>query len=166
MNACSPGGSSASSALKPSPYRGEKSKSPPITVDRENNIWFVESGSGNVVEFDPKLNAVSRHHIPLSRSNPVEIAAAQDGSIWFTELRGNVIGKFNPVNGKFDLRQLEPRANPKGLTIDDSGRIWFVERGTGKVGYIADAGELCTFPLSDTWGSEPTGIAKGTNNEL
>jgi virginiamycin B lyase len=77
---------------------------------------------------------------------PIAIAAAADGTVWFTMDRADAIGRIRggvlervPTSG--------PNAEPTGLGIAQDGSAWFTDiRGRG-VARVSPSGEVARFPL-------------------
>ena len=58
--------------------------------------------------------------------------------MWFTETKGNRIGRLTPP-GSGSMRESPiptAGAQPDGIAIGPDGRVWFAETGTGKVGIL------------------------------
>ena len=85
--------------------------------------------------------------LPNGNSEPLAIAAGPDGSVWFTELLGNRIGRitYHGVITEFAL----PRSasHPVFIVAGPEGNMWFTE-GAGRIGRITN--EFGTDPFRAT----------------
>ncbi len=70
-----------------------------ITTDPSGNVWFTETNTGNIAEFNPTTNSFQEFKNPLwqkgEKSMTWGIYYEPDGSIWFSDSRQNLIWKFN-----------------------------------------------------------------------
>src|SRR5262245_44111319 len=63
--------------------------------------------------------------VPTADSQPWNIATGPDGNLWFTEFKGNNLGRITP-DGVFGEAPI-PTANsgPVGITAGADGNLWF-----------------------------------------
>lgn len=70
-----------------------------VTTDPSGNVWFTETNTGNVAEFDPTTNSFHEFDNPLwqkgEKSMMWGIYYAPDGNIWFSDSQHSLIWKFN-----------------------------------------------------------------------
>ena len=96
--------------------------------------------------------------IPTASSQPTNLVADSSGTVWFTEMAGNKIGRIsqNGVIQEFEV----PTAGsqPWGIVVDPGGRIWFTEYAGNKIGNMTPGGVFGqdNIPTAD---SRPTGLA-------
>ena len=119
-----------------------------ITIDRDNNPWFVEEDSGNAGYRLAKIAGGSyQEHLlqpcqstpPCSGSytdtGPISVAPALDGTIWFTNVLKNTFGKFDPVTEKmtqYSLTTVDPTlagGEPRSIRLAQDGALWLAENG-------------------------------------
>src|SRR5206468_9777501 len=69
---------------------------------------------------------------PSKPAYPHDPAVAPDGSIWYTGLRANVVGRFDPTTQQFKEYTL-PTANSgqHGLQAAKYGNIWYTGNAEG-----------------------------------
>src|SRR5258706_7072693 len=73
--------------------------------------------------------------VPTPDSRPHDPLAASDGSIWYTGMNANVLGRFDPKTQQFKEFKLKtPASGPHGLTEDAAGHIWFTANTKGYIG--------------------------------
>jgi streptogramin lyase len=76
---------------------------------------------------------------------PVQgIAAATDGSAWFTCELANSIGRVTP-SGAFTSFAHPSMNGPRGITRGTDGNMWFTNRGANTIGRITPTGSVTTF---------------------
>jgi virginiamycin B lyase len=96
---------------------------------------------------------------------PSDITLGSDGALWFTESRGDAIGRVT-ADGKVTEYPL-PTANAfaADITAGPDGALWFTEQGANKVGRITTAGVITEFTLP-TADSLPGPIVAGADGAL
>ena len=78
---------------------------------------------------------------------PVAIAAARDGSVWFTLEASDAIGRVH--NGQVTrISKGSDSIEPLGLVIDGDGSAWFTEASKQRIVRVALDGAVTPFPLS------------------
>ena len=97
----------------------------------------------------------------------MEIAAAPDGSLWFTEHDGDAIGRITPrgVVTEF-LEGISVGSGPLGITPGPDGNLWFTEYDAGRIGRITPAGVVTEFSAGISSGSSPRSIVTGADGNL
>ena len=77
--------------------------------------------------------ALKRYALPNSKSEPVAIAAAPDGSVWFAERGANAIGHMS-VSGKVtEIPVPTPDSGLANLAVAADGSVWFTESKANKI---------------------------------
>ncbi len=70
-----------------------------ITTDPSGNVWFTETNTGNIGEFNPITDSFQEFNNPLwqkgEKSMTWGIQYAPDGNIWFSDSQHNLIWKFD-----------------------------------------------------------------------
>ena len=56
-----------------------------ITAGPDGNLWFTESGGGQIGRITPAAHAITEFPIPTANAGPRGITAGPDGNLWFTE---------------------------------------------------------------------------------
>jgi virginiamycin B lyase len=85
--------------------------------------------------------------MPHADEAPTAIAAAVDGSVWFTIDRADAIGRWR--DGRID-RLATPRRNfePLGLAIAADGSAWYTDIAAGALVRMAPSGEAAPYALN------------------
>jgi virginiamycin B lyase len=95
--------------------------------------------------------------VPTPNSRPHDPLAASDGSIWYTSMNANVLGRFDPKTQQFKEFTLKtPASGPHGLTEDRAGNIWFTANTKGYVGKLdPKTGQINEYPMLDPAARDP-----------
>jgi virginiamycin B lyase len=98
-------------------------------------------------------------------SEYTDIAPGPDGNLWFTDYRGNKIGRISPA-GIF-LRpsfKLPHGGLPLGIAPGPDGNMWFTEYGGNRIGRITPEGVITEFGSAADSG--PISISPGPDGNV
>src|SRR4051794_12216643 len=101
------------------------------------------------------IRPITEFATPTSDSNPFLIVSGPDGSLWFSEVSANKIGRIT-IDGAFT--EFTAAGNPGGIASGSDGALWFTEISGNKIGRITTGGAITEFALP-TAGSVPHTIA-------
>lgn len=73
--------------------------------------------------------------IPNLNSGPYGITAGRDGAIWFTEQKGNRIGRITTDGFITEYPIKTANAEPHGIVVGENGSVWFAEE-CGQIGRL------------------------------
>ena len=90
-----------------------------ITTDTSGRVWFVEAGSNQIGEFDPRSKSFLEFNVPTPNSLLEEITVDRSGNAWFTELNGEQLGELNAITGK--ISEFKIPVGPGGLSCGPIG---------------------------------------------
>ena len=95
--------------------------------------------------------------VPTPDSRPHDPLAASDGSIWYTGMNANVLGRFDPKTQQFKEFKLKTAASgPHGLAEDRAGNIWFTANTKGYIGKLdPKTGQINEYPMPDPAARDP-----------
>jgi virginiamycin B lyase len=95
--------------------------------------------------------------VPSLGSRPHDPLAASDGSIWWTGMFANVLGRLDPKTGELKEYKLKtPNTGPHGLTEDKQGNIWFTGNTSSLVGrFVPKTGEITEYKMPDPAARDP-----------
>jgi virginiamycin B lyase len=131
-----------------------------VALPKETNDVVVEYLAKNFPE-QPRPKAVliagpatvsfKEWDLPTLGSRPHDPLAAADGSIWYTGMFANVLGRIDPKTGQIKEYPLKtPGSGPHGLAADKDGNIWFTANSKGYIGRLNPAtGDVTEFRLPD-----------------
>src|SRR5438132_6103830 len=108
---------------------------------------------------------ITEFELPNPNSGPgPAIIGGPDGNLWFTELIGDRIGRFNLADSSITEFQLpRPPRIPVGngnlqfLTVGPDNNLWFPEFDGNQIGIITLDGNITEFDLPNP-NSAPAGI--------
>ena len=69
-------------------------------------------------------------------SRPFLITAGPDDNLWFTEFRGNNIGRITPGGVITEFPLSTPGSGPAGIAAGSDDNLWFTEQLGNKIGRI------------------------------
>src|SRR5204862_254936 len=73
----------------------------------------------------PALNRFREFHASTTGSYPTDIATGPDGNLWFTEARGNKIGRITTDGVITEFHVPTPGSFPVGIAAGPDGNLWF-----------------------------------------
>jgi virginiamycin B lyase len=94
---------------------------------------------------------------PSLGSRPHDPLAASDGSIWWTGMWANVLGRVDPKTGAIKEFKLKtPNSGPHGLIEGKEGNIWFTANTGGYIGELDPrTGDVKEFHMPDPAARDP-----------
>jgi virginiamycin B lyase len=76
-------------------------------------------------------------NLPTLGSRPHDPLAGPDGSLWYTGMFANLLGRVDVKTGDIKEYPLPtPQSGPHGLTADKDGNIWFTANSKGYIGKL------------------------------
>lgn len=155
------------------PYTFEGRIATFLTIDRNDNIWFVDTSTNQIGSIDTGTGQVKTKTLPelepVTASNiPLNIQADFDGNIWTSINNKNTIVKYLPEHDIFEEYVLPDKDSlPFALTIDENGNIWYTASARGEIGYIDSKGGDITQFSSDSFSLQaPEYITFDKNGDL
>src|ERR1019366_6839565 len=109
-----------------------------ILVDPQDNVWFSSYHNHQLGKLDPKSGKIKYYEVPAADSSPYGfVYNPKTGQLWFADQNANNITSFDPKTGKFVEYPIPTtNANPRFISIDAEGRIWFTESMRSKIGVL------------------------------
>ncbi|MBY0278217.1 DUF4215 domain-containing protein [Candidatus Binatia bacterium] len=127
----------------PLPKIGDDQGSYPHTLRfaPDGKIWFTVTKSNHLARFDPATGQFTYWRLPsadpaetgLSIPVPYGCDVAPDGTIWWTQLFGQRVGRFDPVTETMTAWR-PPFYGPRRGHVDQDGIVWVPGYGTGVLG--------------------------------
>lgn len=95
--------------------------------------------------------------VPTQNSLPHDPAVGADGSLWYTGMNSNTLGRLDPKTGEIKEYPVKtPGSGPHGLVADRQGNIWFTANRKGYIGKLNPVtGEVVEYPLPDPAARDP-----------
>lgn len=159
-----------------------------IGLDSTGHVWFLEAvawgikeGIGSIDSLDPRSGNVTKYPAPtctavnsLNQTDVLSILTAlvvdRHDDVWFTDTNCNWVSQLTPSSSHFTVYPL-PFARKLwtpgrglgdwgGLTIDQTGKLWFTEEYAHKIGTLdPSSGIVREWALS-----APSNVSSGPLN--
>jgi len=84
----------------------------------------------------------TEYPIPTPKSEPGGIALGSDGAVWFTETRGNKIGRLDGDGFMTEFPLPRENSRPNRIKAGPDGALWFTMFDTAKIGRITVSGQI------------------------
>lgn len=129
---------------------------------------LMTSFVGFLLSVSATAQAITEFPLPRSGADPYGIVAGPDGAVWFTEFRGNRIGRITTAGVVSEFAIPTPNSGPLGIAAGHpDGALWFAEDSACRVGRITTAGEITEFPTGAfAVGDCTAGIARGPDGNM
>ncbi len=151
-----------------------------ITADAQGNIWFSENGDGvgQIGFFQPFSSGIAtivEYKGPVQRPHLITTDSA--GNVWFSGGFEGVIGEFNPVSRVNRSIVVTSDICPNlhtcynthisGIAVDQSGKVWFTDSLSQRVGYLVPASGKVTVKMLSMKNAHPyDGLAIDSNGTI
>ncbi len=147
-----------------------------IVQGADGNLYFADKTREKIGCLTLSGDVIGEWDAP---GNPVSLAAAPDGHVWFTASTGHYLGRLNLNSRTIDHQViLPPGSEPWDITIGppDDSAVWYTLRGTNQIGrmefgwtllYPRDLIDLdppLHYPGSQS--KPPSGIAVGHDDRV
>lgn len=109
-----------------------------LMIDQKGNIWVTLFAAGKIAAFDPGAEKFTEYELPNRYAAPYDLVVANDAAVWVSDFNTNSIVYLDPKGKSAAQYSLVsgPYARPGEVALDESGRLWFCESGSGKVGFV------------------------------
>jgi virginiamycin B lyase len=116
-------------------------------VGQNGDQWFTSFRDDGPIGRITKDFVLSKFY-PPTKGKPQRIQVDSDGAVWFTERRGNKIGRFDPKTETFKEFPLPgPEASPYAIGIDRNAMIWYSSHEQDTLGRLdPKTGEVIEYP--------------------
>ena len=116
--------------------------------DPEGLVWYTDAGRNSCFSIHPETLKVKEYHL-LSKSQAVGAGKGEsrgitpygidfspvDGTIWYSKLNGNRIGRIDPKAKDGNIKEWNPPfRGPRRLHIAPDGMVWVPGFGSGEFG--------------------------------
>jgi alpha-tubulin suppressor-like RCC1 family protein/streptogramin lyase len=134
-----------------------------ITKGPDGNLWFTNSGAGQIGKLDSLTHQVALINLPDPTCKPVGITSGPDGNLWFTEQVGGKLGVMTTagaLNNEFPVG-----SGPTGIVTGSDGNLWVTLLTGNQIAKVNVAGIVSLFPLP-TSGASPSGITLSADGSV
>jgi virginiamycin B lyase len=104
-----------------------------------------------VVVPGPMSVSFKEWNVPTLGSRPHDPEPGPGGTIWWTGMFANVIGRLDPKTGDMKEYPLKtPASGPHGLAFDKEGSLWFTANSKGYIGKLdPKTGDIMEYKLPE-----------------
>jgi streptogramin lyase len=88
----------------------------------DNSLWVTDLGENSLFRFDVGSKAWKRYDIPEPQAHPKHVRVTKDGTVWFSMVARNKLGKMK--NGVFTTIDIQ-NENPNGLHVAADQSLWY-----------------------------------------
>lgn len=127
-----------------------------VTVDKAGALWFTMAARGAIGRWTGEQ--VETIALDPADGQPTVIVAGHDDAVWFTEFRGNRIGRI----GADGALSFVSAGAPYGLCTGPDGALWFTELRPGGLGRLSVDGTIARYPVDGM----PSMITAGPDGAL
>jgi len=113
-----------------------------IQIDADGNIWFSQSGAGQIGRFDPKTETFKNYPLPGPNASPYAMNLDRNHDVWYSSEYQDEVGRLNTTTGQVTEYPF-PHAEitSREYFLDAQGRMWYATPSNNKVGYFYLAGQ-------------------------
>jgi virginiamycin B lyase len=116
----------------------------------------VKDAPGAVLISGPVSVTITEYMIPTLGSRPHDSMAASDGSVWFTGMFANKLGRLDPRTGTMREFDLPAGTQPHGLQEDAQGNIWYTGINKSVIGRLdPKTGMIREYPINEPGARSP-----------
>ena len=109
-------------------------ESPEALLFDGDNLWISEHTGGSLISFDTIQNKLGRIPLNLPDGLPYGLVSDEYHNIWIAQHQVDAVTVYDPL--KQSIRHVPVPTNVSFIqfdTIDDAGRVWFVEQEGNKM---------------------------------
>lgn len=101
--------------------------------------------------------SIKEWDVPTPGSFPHDPAVGPDGSLWYTGMMSNTLGRLDPKTGAIKEYHLRTSGSgPHGLAPDKEGNIWFTANYKGYIGKLnPQTGDVTEYRMPDPAARDP-----------
>jgi virginiamycin B lyase len=109
-----------------------------IALAMDGTLWIALYGKGQLAKVNAQsMKVIKTYPLPGGNAGAYSVATDSAGWIWTNELKTDTVVRLDSVSETMQLIRLpSPNTGVRHLTVDATGRIWYVGSHNGKLGVI------------------------------
>ena len=109
-----------------------------LIIDKQGRVWFSGNTNARIGWLDANTGKSTIYHMPNpAAKDPHTMTFDHTGNMWFTAQFSNFVGHLDTKSGAIHLMPSPTKdSRPYGIVVDPSGRPFFDEFNTNKIGSI------------------------------
>ena len=109
-----------------------------LIIDKQGRVWFSGNTNARIGWLDANSGKSTIYHMPNpAAKDPHTMTFDRTGNMWFTAQFSNFVGHLDTKSGAIYLMPSPTKdSRPYGIVVDPSGRPFFDEFNTNKIGSI------------------------------
>ena len=124
-----------------------------MIVGQDGDVWVTlyggrfNDGTRGLAQIDGNTHAIIKVN-PVTTGDPYGIVQVPDGDFWITDQGNSEILRMTPGGASryFTIPTANP--GPNGITVDNSGVVWFTEGNANRIGRVDPANPTVTdYPI-------------------
>ncbi|MCS5714136.1 virginiamycin B lyase [Herbiconiux sp. CPCC 205716] len=116
-----------------------------VAVTADGAVWCSLVHGGAVLRRDSDGSTSLIELGPRGSSQPAQVAAAGDDSVWVADMAANAVVLVAPSGVLRRIDAPSPAAQPYGVTALHDGTAWFTEMGNDSLGRIGILGGVAEY---------------------
>jgi virginiamycin B lyase len=138
-----------------------------LSLDQADDVWFVGPGAavGRVTVATGEVRLVP---LPDDAASPHDVLVTADAGVWATAAGTNKLVNVDPETLEATAVEV-PRAEarPRSLAATSDGRIWYLDRAEGVLGFLhPPSGLMLEYLLPGGVDARPSGMAVDADDVL
>src|SRR5215217_3619563 len=111
-------------------------------------IRLIVAGLATLVTCSTALAETVAYFPVKSGAHPHDVAAAPDGTVWYTAQSQGALGILDPKTGKVEQISLGKGASPHGVMVGPDGAAWITDAGQNAIARVdLSSKAVKLFPL-------------------
>lgn len=94
-----------------------------LNFDDQGRVWLTASSQPYLYRFDPQSDEFCRFDMPNNGASVY--IESHDGDLWLADWKFPNIYRIDPDNGSYKEWAYNRLSDPRGMTFDDNGHLWW-----------------------------------------
>ncbi len=137
-----------------------------LAIDSKGGIWYVQKNAGKLgyMNYEEKRS----FEIDLGKdSHMMGIAIDSDDQVWFSNVGGNYIGRYNPETKKVKTYPITvPLSQPGMMRFDKDGMLWICNLRSRQLGVLMTERGIYSVVELPGYNTVPQSLAPGNDNKI